>query len=295
MTLTSRISPHGTATAHAQGPVERVVRGLAEAWKAASVGDIKPVPNVDCSSVKRTTHADGTMVMEPPSPQHSGVFFHGFSLTPEHHAETTAALAAVAETTIHAPRLPSINPLHLSQYHRQVADEALKHYDQAAESARQRGLPPPLVMGFSMGAGAALYVAAMRDVPAVVWAPVPLDIDMPKVRSPVLVIRGGEDRIAGPYESRVMAMLENARTQYLDGGHHLGFADTNARDFVDHGAAQHRDAQRTAAITATHAFMDRFQAEAPSPAAPVSGMTRTKESPPSDAPGIRPWEVPLKR
>lgn len=189
------------------------------------------------------------------------VLFHGFASLPRHHEVLMRELAAEGVRVV-APPLPDYH-LFIGRYHDLVRSAALEAYDRAAEEARQQGLPAPLVGGFSMGGGAALAVAAARSVPAMLWAPVPLDGRLPEPVQPLLILQASEDCIAkGRPLELAQALGERARLVRLEGANHVGFTDVRGLERNDCPARLERAEQRRLVREHTLAFLREHGAQA---------------------------------
>lgn len=196
----------------------------------------------------------GTLILRPaPSEQRRVLLFlHGFATSPRDYRFTLEQLAARG-FVVHAPTLPDYF-LGRFGYHRAVLAAAQRAYDDALADATRLGLGPPVVVGHSMGAGAGLLVSATRHVPAVLWAPVPLDLERPARVEHLLVLVADHDCIAKDQPHALLTALGPAAERAHLPGNHLGFTDRSGGEQYDCASPVSRDVQRQDAVTRTAAF-----------------------------------------
>jgi pimeloyl-ACP methyl ester carboxylesterase len=207
----------------------------------------------------------------------SVVFLHGFAGAPEMHGRALRALARRGYA-VWAPLLPdyfALRPLYSSDLRR----EALRLFDEGAAGLASRGLPPPALVGYSLGGGAAVAVAEARRVPAVLWAPIALEGPVPEASSPLLVLAGERDCLvrrrplvlARALALRTRVGTPRVRVAWVRGGNHLGFLDGACVNAVDCLTPVSPDAQRSEVVSLTAAFLGRHAARAVSAVAARTG------------------------
>jgi alpha-beta hydrolase superfamily lysophospholipase len=224
--------------------------------KVRSLGDMSLAVTV--STIPKS---NGALSVEPKRKPAVGsmVFFPGFGHHVGDHLPSASAMAKQGRLRVEVPPQPRYTGLNVIGYHQEVRKAALKAYDAAAERAKEKGLPPPVVAGYSMGAGAALYVSQMRNVPAVLWAPVTLNGPMPRTTAPVLVIQGGMDEICDRVPSKIAKAQPKATLKTISGATHNGFSDTDRFAFSERvQTSLHHRAQRLEAITLSIDFISRL-------------------------------------
>ncbi|MBL8953814.1 MAG: alpha/beta fold hydrolase [Myxococcaceae bacterium] len=182
------------------------------------------------------------------------VFLHGFATTPAQYGHTLEQLAARG-FVVWAPALPDYW-LGRVGYHGVVLAAAQAAYAEAAADARARGAGPPMLVGHSMGGGAALLVAAGHNVPVVLWAPVRLDLPLPEPAPPSLVLLADHDCIAGDQPKQLVAALRPGPETAVISGNHVGFTDRTGEQF-DCDSPVTRDVQRAEALRLTVEYLSR--------------------------------------
>lgn len=203
------------------------------------------------SGVATERRDDGLLVFRPPVgevPAPAVVFLHGFATTPAQYGYTLEQLAARG-FVVWAPALPDYW-LGRIGYHRAVLAAAQAAYAEALADASARGAGRPALVGHSMGGGAALLLAAEADVPAVLWAPVRLDLPLPAPAPRVFVLLADHDCIAGDAPQKLVDALTPRPESAVIAGNHVGFTDRTGERF-DCAAQVSRDAQRAEAVART--------------------------------------------
>lgn len=196
-----------------------------------------------------------TLVLRPTAPTPvTGVllFLHGFASRPAQYQFTLEHLAARG-FVVFAPTLPDYFIGRIG-YHRSVLNSALAAYDQAASQATLLHMPAPGVIGYSMGGGAALLVGAQRRVPTVLWAPVPLDLDLVMPTAPLLMLEADHDCIAKGRPAVLAQALGTRGERVVIAGNHLGFTDISGGERWDCPSPVTRNAQREEAVERSVAF-----------------------------------------
>jgi hypothetical protein len=194
---------------------------------------------------------DGLLVVHPleDATARPLLFLHGFAARPEGYRFTLEQLAARG-FVVYAPTLPDYF-LGRIGYHRSVVEAA----EAAWGLARSERHADPVVVGHSMGGGAALHVAAAHRVAAVLWAPVALDLEQPRPSAPVLVLIADHDCIAKEKPEALVTALHGAAERALMPGNHLGFTDLSGGEQYDCPSPVSRDVQRLDAIERSVAFL----------------------------------------
>jgi dienelactone hydrolase len=197
------------------------------------------------------------LVLHPPAGSAAPrvlLFLHGFASTPAQYRFTLEHLAARGFVVV-APTLPDYF-LGFCGYHRAVLQAAQAAYDAAAREAERAGAPPPSIVGYSLGGGAALLVAADRRVPAVLWAPVPLDLELLAPTAPMLVVAADHDCVARDRPRDLLLALDGGAQGVTIAGNHLGFTDRTGGEQFDCPSPVSRQAQREEAVARTAAFLE---------------------------------------
>ncbi len=194
---------------------------------------------------------DGLLVVRPPDDAAARplLFLHGFAARPEGYRFTLEQLAARG-FVVYAPTLPDYFIGRIG-FHASVVEAA----NVAWALARDERQAAPVVVGHSMGGGAALHVAAARGAPAVLWAPIELDLDTPTPRAPLLVLIADHDCIVKERPEALVTSLHGAAERALVPGNHVGFTDMSGGERFDCPSPVSRDAQRLDAIERTAAFL----------------------------------------
>jgi dienelactone hydrolase len=189
------------------------------------------------------------------------LFLHGFATAPFQYRFTLEKLAAQGYL-VWAPTLPDYFFPRIG-YQGSVLHAALEAYDAAAQEARALGAPPPVVVGYSMGGGAALLVGAQRSAVTVLWAPSPFDRELPVPSAPLLVLQADQDCIVKQRPAELIAALGAAAQSATLRGNHLGFTDLNpSTERYDCPSPVSRQAQREDVVART---VDFLAAHRPSP------------------------------
>lgn len=179
------------------------------------------------------------------------LFLHGFASRPEGYRFTLEQLAARG-FIVYAPTLPDYFVGRIG-FHRAVVEAA----EVAWTQARDEQQAAPVVVGFSLGGGAALHVAAAHGVRAVLWAPVALDLEQPRPGAPLLVLVADHDCIAKEQPDAMVQALGGVAERALIPGNHVGFTDLSGGERYDCPSPVSRDAQRLDAVERTAAFLSR--------------------------------------
>lgn len=204
----------------------------------------------------RLSHHGETLVFEPEGEAHHVVvFLHGFAGKPLYHQHTLRAWAARGFVIV-APTQPDYF-VGKFWYRKALLDGGREAFGLAERLAGERGLPRPSVVGFSIGGGIALALAAERGVPAVLWAPSPIDVRAEAVREPVLILQAGSDCIVrGGAEAIAKSLRGKATVTRLEGANHLGFTDMTGLEGFDCRGGLGRDAQRQRIVDITAEFLE---------------------------------------
>jgi dienelactone hydrolase len=204
----------------------------------------------------RLSHHGETLVFEPErAAQHVVVFLHGFAGRPQYHQHTLRAWAARGFVIV-APTQADYFPGKF-WYRKALLEGGREAFDLAERLASERGLPKPGVVGFSIGGGIALALAAERGVPAVLWAPSPIDVRAERIREPVLILQAGSDCVVrGGSEAIAKALRGKATVTRLEGANHVGFTDMTGLEGFDCNGALGRDVQRRRIVEITAGFLE---------------------------------------
>lgn len=224
-------------------------------------GKQRPLPVIQSNKI--TVNAlpgdPDSRVFEPTGgARRSMVFLHGFSSKPDDMRSTCMELALQGQVRVEAPKLPVLSLANAVSYHDKLREAALTAYDDAAARAKELGLPPPVVAGVSMGGGVALYVAAQRHVPAVLWAPFKLTGSVPVSDREVLVIQGGADQVVKDMPAELARVQPRGTLTVMDHATHSFYVDSDQYDFSESACRNNPltpDAQRMQAIAQTVSFL----------------------------------------
>jgi hypothetical protein len=181
------------------------------------------------------------------------LFLHGFASSPAQYRFTLEQLSARGFLVL-APTLPDYVLFRVG-YELAVLEAAQAAYDDAAREAEALHGPAPVVVGYSMGGGAALLVGAYRGRPTVVWAPAPLDLTLPGPTAPLLVLIADHDCVVRERPVELVRLLGSRAESAVIPGNHLGFTDLSGGEQFDCPSPVSRDAQRADAVARTAAFL----------------------------------------
>lgn len=201
---------------------------------------------------------DGTLIVRPDA-THDAVrvvlFLHGFASSPGQYRHTLEHLAADGFVVV-APTLPDFFFGHVG-YPAALVGAARDAYEFAVQEARMLGAPPPAVVGYSLGGGAALVLSSEQAASAVLWAPVPITFTTPVPAGPLLVVEASDDCVADEHPRLLLEKLGGRAEAVRIAGNHLGFTDFTGGEVYDCPSPTTRDAQRLDAVAATVDFLRR--------------------------------------